>query len=118
MGFAVDEQLDQLSTLGDDVSAEIDWRAGFAEFARVIRQGGATARFALRQADLWRSIVRALPEGRRALAITHGGIVEASAVACLPQADHVAWGPSCNYCEGVRLAFDGEQFTMVELLRV
>jgi broad specificity phosphatase PhoE len=118
MGFAVDEQLDQLSTLGDDVSAEIDWRAGFAEFARVIRQGGATARFALRQADLWRSIVKALPEGRRALVITHGGIVEAGAVACLPQADHATWGPSCDYCEGVRLAFDGEQFTMAELLRV
>jgi len=118
MGFAVDEQLDQLSTLEDGVSAEIDWRAGFAVFARVIRQGGATARFAFRQADLWRSIVRALPDSGRALIITHGGIVEAGAVACLPQVDHATWGPSCDYCEGVRLAFDGEQFTAAELLRV
>jgi hypothetical protein len=39
-------------------------------------------------------------------------------VACLPRDNHAAWGPSCSYCEGVRLAFDGEQFTMAELLRV
>jgi len=118
MGFAVDEQLDQLSEMGDDVDAEIHWAAGFAEFARVIEQGGATARFARAQAKTWRSIARALPDEGRALLITHGGIVEAGAVACLPRADHSAWGPACDYCEGVRLSFNGETFTEAEILRV
>lgn len=118
MGFAVDEQLEQLGTLGAAVDAEIHWAAGFAEFARVIGQGGATARLAQAQATLWRSIAQALPDGKSALLITHGGIVEAGAVACLPQADHRPWGPHCDYCEGVRLSFDGEMFTGMEILRV
>ena len=118
MGFAVDEQLDQLNEMSNDVDAEIHWAAGFAAFARVIEQGGATARFARAQAQTWRSIARALPDGGRALVITHGGIVEAGAVACLPQADHNTWGPACDYCEGVRLSFNGETFTAAEILRV
>ncbi len=118
MGFAVDEQLDQLREMSNDVDAEIHWAAGFAAFARVIEQGGATARFARAQAQTWRSIARVLPYGGRALVITHGGIVEAGAVACLPQADHNTWGPACDYCEGVRLSFNGETFTAAEILRV
>lgn len=118
MGFTVDEQLDQLCAMGDDVDAEIHWAAGFAEFARVIKQGGATARFARSQAALWRSIAKALPDGGCALIVTHGGIIEAGAVVCLPQVDHRAWGQGCGYCEGVRLGFDGERFTGIEILRV
>ena len=52
------------------------------------------------------------------LAISHGGIVEAAAVACLPDADHAAWGDTLGYCEGVRLVFDGERFVRGEILRV
>ena len=119
MGFAVDEQIPEaLSMMPDEVGSEIDWQAGFGEFGRVVRQGGATARFAAEQAALWRRIAQALPEGGRALLITHGGIVEAGAVGCLPDAGHDAWGASCSYCEGVRLTFDGEAFTSAEILRV
>ncbi|MFC1716465.1 histidine phosphatase family protein [Candidatus Poribacteria bacterium] len=118
MGFAVDEQYEQLSSLGDDVDAEIEWSAGFAEFARVVRRGKATARFAHMQLELWRSIVAASPDDECALIITHGGIVEAGAVACLPDADHSAWGTSCGYCEGVRLSFDGGDFTGIKVLQI
>jgi hypothetical protein len=52
------------------------------------------------------------------LVITHGGIVEIGAVGCLPDADHSAWGPYCDYCEGVRLSLDGERFVEAEILRV
>jgi broad specificity phosphatase PhoE len=118
MGFAVHEQLDQLSEMGSDVGAEIHWAAGFGEFARVVKQDTATARFARAQAELWRSIAKSLPDGGRALVITHGGIIEAGAVACLPEADHSAWGPACDYCEGVRLGFSGDAFAEAEILRV
>ena len=117
MGFAVDEQCEQLSTLGDDVDAEIQWDVGFAGFASVIQQGRATARFASAQSELWRSIAEALPDGGSALIITHGGIVEAGAVACLPNADHRIWGHSCDYCEGVRLSFDDSNFVGIEIFR-
>jgi len=118
MGFAVDEQYEQLSSMGDDVDAEIDWSTGFAEFARVIGQGGATTLFANVQLELWRSVVEALPDGGQALIITHGGIVEAGAVACLPHADHNVWGTGCDYCEGIRLIFDGGDFTDAKILRI
>jgi hypothetical protein len=50
--------------------------------------------------------------------ISHGGLIEAGAVGCLPEAEHAAWGGPCGYCEGVRLFFDGEQFVRGEVLRV
>jgi broad specificity phosphatase PhoE len=117
MGFAVDEQLDQLSLMDATVADEIQWDAGFVEWARVINQGGAAARFAHAQADVWRSIVRALPEHGRALIITHGGIVEAGTIGCLPLDTRVAYGAYCGYCEGVRFTFDGEVVANVEILR-
>jgi broad specificity phosphatase PhoE len=118
MGFAVDEQLAELSELGKEVDAELDWPASFAEIARAISKGGAAARFARGQARLLRQIAKSLPEGGSALVISHGGILEAAAIGCLPEADHAAWGPHCDYCEGVRLAFDGEKFGAAEILRV
>jgi hypoxanthine phosphoribosyltransferase/broad specificity phosphatase PhoE len=117
MGFAVDEQNEALNALREDVEEEVHWDAGFAAFARAVQKGGAAGRYAQAQAELWRSIAAALPEAGCALLITHGGIIEAGAVACLPAADHAAWGRFCDYCEGMRLYFDGQSFTMAEILR-
>lgn len=118
MGYAVDEQLDMLKTSGDDVNAEINWDAGFAEWARVVKKDGAAARFAQAQADAWRSIAGTLPKNGRALIITHGGFIEAGTAACLPRNTVSKLGSFCNYCEGVRLTFDGEVVTNIEILRV
>ena len=118
MDFAVDEQLAALNTMGADVDREIDWRRGCAAFARVVRQSGATAACASRQAALWRQIVLSVPDGGRVLVITHGGIVEAGTVGCLPEVDYTAWGPSCDYCEGVELRFDGDHWVSTRLLRL
>jgi hypothetical protein len=45
-------------------------------------------------------------------------MMEAGTVACLPNADHAEWGDGYGYCEGVRLAFDGNDFVDAEILRV
>lgn len=118
MGYAVDEQMAELSKVGDAVQAEVNWDADFSGYARVVRTGGAAARFARRLAKHWQSIARALPENGRVLLVSHGGIIELGAIGCLPDAEHVNWGASCNYCEGVRLHFDGKSFVDIELLRV
>ena len=118
MGYAVDEQIEALSTMGDDVDAEIQWNAGFAEWARVVKRGGAAARFAQEQAALWRLIARALPQGGRALLITHGGIIEAGAAGCLPADARPADDAACGYCEGVRVTLDGGTVVNAEMLRV
>jgi broad specificity phosphatase PhoE len=118
MGFAVDEQTEQLSRLGAEVDAEVDAEAGFAEFARAIRKGGATGLLAVSLAAMLRALALHLPPGSSGLVVTHGGIVEAAAVGCMFDADHASWGPACGYCEGVRLAFNGDRFVSADVLRV
>lgn len=118
MGFAVDEQLEGLCEMSSDVEAEVAWDAGFVAFAEAIRLNGATAAFARKQAEFWRSVAEALPDGGAALLVTHGGFIEAGAVASLPQTDHRAWGRACAWCEGVRLDYEGGQFVEAHILRV
>ena len=118
MGFAVNDQLEELSQLGHGVEAEVAWDAGFAAFANAYRMGGNTHHYADELADLWRMMAYPITEGGSALIVTHGGIVEAGAIACLPEADHAVWGPAISYCEGVRLHFDGDNFVNIDILRV
>jgi broad specificity phosphatase PhoE len=124
MGFAVSCQLTVLGEIGPDVWAEVghherwEWADPFAAFARLVRSGGATARLGRAQAEAWRAIVRDLPDNGRALVISHGRIIEAGAVTCLPDADHATWGRPFDKCEGLRLTYDGDTWVGAELLRV
>ena len=118
MGFAVDEQLEVLSTLDEAVMDELQWPLDIGEAARVFLGGGPAGQFARDHAEVLRGIARRLPAGGAALVISHGGIVEASAIALLPDADHRSWGPAIGYVEGVRLFFDGDTCVCAELLRV
>jgi broad specificity phosphatase PhoE len=122
MGFAVDEQIEDfgLIMLNEELESEVNWDAGFAAFADAVRKNpnGATAQYARKQSDFWRSVVESVPEGGSALIVLHGGVVEAGAVGCLPNADHRGWGNFLSYCEGVRLTYENGQFTSAEILRV
>ena len=74
------------------------------------------------QSELLHELVMQLDDGSSAhssaLIVSHGGVVEAGAVGCLPQFDWATAGEAVNYCEGVRLSFDGLRFVKVELLRL
>jgi len=118
MGFAVDQRLDHLKRIDAGVEEEANWWDGFAAFSRAVRRGDVTARYAGRLAGRWRRLAATLAEETAMLIISHGGIIEAGCVGCLPDADHAAWGRALDYCEGVRLAFDGTAFTGAELLRL
>ncbi len=124
MGFAVDDQWSVLGEIEPDVWAEVghherwDWDEPFAAFARLVEVGGATARLGHAQAEAWRAILRDLPEDGRALVVSHGRVIEAGAVACVPNVDHAAWGQPFGKCEGLRLAYDGDAWIAPELLRV
>jgi broad specificity phosphatase PhoE len=118
MGFAVDEQLPELSMLPDGLEDEVNWDAGFATFALASLQEGLVKQYMQLQAALINRIVHSLPHDGTALIISHGGIVEAQTVACLPHVDFTSWGSGCDYCEGARLHFDGGQFIKGEVLRI
>lgn len=118
MGFAVDQQLQELSSLADGVEDEVNWDAGFTAFALASQKNGAVKRYIQEQAALLNRIAHALPDGGAALVISHGGIVEAQTIGCLPHVDFAGWGGGCDYCEGARLHFDGEEFISGEVLRI
>jgi len=118
MGFAVDEQYDEFATMGAAVFAECRWPCPIGGAARVLLGSGPAAEYATWQAELLTEIARRLPDDGAALVVSHGGIVEAGAVALVPDADHESWGEAIGYVEGVRLHFDRERCSRVEMLRV
>jgi broad specificity phosphatase PhoE len=118
MGYAVDEQFEQLSIMSEEVQAVVQWNAGYAAWANAAANSPVVGLYTQALAELWRSIVRALPENGCALIISHGGIVEAGTIGCLPPAIRTTYGPACSYCEGARLTFEGDTVVNVEILRV
>lgn len=118
MGFKVDETVELLATTTDPVEMECPWPASFAEYAAAYKQGGPTFRFARRLAEFYGQLMQSTPEGGAALTVHHGGVVEISAIACLPNADFASLGAYCSYCEGARLIWDDGKFVSVEVLRV
>ncbi len=118
MGYAVDEQIEQIGMMSDEVTAAVQWNAGFTAWLKASRNSREVAQYTQALGDLLRSIVRTLPDGGRGLIISHGGIVEAAIVGCLPADTHFADDAACGYCEGVRLAFDDKAVVSVEMLRI
>ena len=118
MGFAVDEQNALMSSYGDDVEREAPWPLSCAEYAEVIRKGGAAARYANQLVAVYTKLADYLADGRAALVVNHGGIVEMGAVVALPNADHTKWGSHFECCEGIRLFYEDGKFVNAEILRV
>ena len=118
MGFAVDQQIELLASMPEDV--EVSFGEGFGRFSSYIRQhpNSVVANFAKGLAEFHLDVARSLREGNQALFVSHGGFIEASAVGCMPNADHETWGPSCNYCEGIKLTYDEGTFKKCEILRI
>jgi broad specificity phosphatase PhoE len=118
MGFAVDEQNELMSGYSHAVEMEAAWPLSLGQYAKIIQKGGAAARYANQLVDVYRQLADYLADGRAALVINHGGIVELGAVAAVPNADHAQWGPYFECCEGVRLFWADGTFVNAEILRV
>lgn len=118
MGYAVHEQREELAHMPEAVDRELKHPMTFADYMAVVRRGGAAARYAAEQAALLRELVERVREGESVLVISHGAIVELSAVGALPEADLSAWGGEIGHCEGVRLYYEDGAFVRGEILRV
>jgi hypothetical protein len=117
MGFAVYEQNELMSTTGSSVDREAPWPLSFPIYAEIIKQGGPAAKYAAKLAKYYAGIMDFISEGRSALVINHGGIVEMGVIGCLPDYDFSGWGDYVDYCEGARLYWD-DKFIRAEELRV
>lgn len=120
MGFAVDAVLELRCgyIAGEfDHHAQWAWPQPYVRFAELIRSGGKLAGNALADATVWRRLAADLPAGGRALIVSHGGSIEPVLVACLPGADHRAWGSALAHCDGVILHEHRGTFVEVEFRR-
>ena len=117
MGFAVDGQNELMSSYGSNVEREVPWPQPFDMYAEFVKRGSAAAKYAQKLAKVYRGIMEYIAEGRSALVINHGGVVELGVVECLPDVDFSTWGGPVNYCEGARLYWE-DKFIRAEVLRV
>lgn len=122
MGFAVDHEL---VTLGSDPGLYSEGEAAglsevespFQVLAELVKSGGAYHRYAHSLAALWRDLMTPLNATGSVLVIGHSGELEATLVACLPDADYRDWGGPFGCCEGARLTYT-DHFTGVEFVRL
>jgi broad specificity phosphatase PhoE len=63
-------------------------------------------------------LARRLPEGGRALVVSHGGILEAAALHGSARYRLDELGGEIGFCEGVTFAFEDERLTQVEVKRL
>ena len=118
MGFAVDKQIELMSSYGMDVEREVPWPQPFAIYAKAVKRKDATAEYANRLAEYYAQLANYLADGHAALVINHGGILELGVVASFPDADYDSWGDAVDYCEGARLFWEDGKCMNAELLRV
>jgi broad specificity phosphatase PhoE len=117
MGFAVNREEDLISQFPTPIDAVLPFPQPFIAYYEA-RKHPAVAEHLRRLRRFHEELARSLREGGAALVICHGGIVELSAVACLPQADYGAFGPHVECCEGVRLSCDQGIFVHMEVVRL
>src|SRR5215211_1560944 len=110
MGFAVDEQNELMSSYTSAVEREAPWPLSLTAYGDVLSKGGVAAKYANQLVAVYTKLADYLVDGRSALVINHGGVLELGLVAALPNADHVSWGSHFEYCEGVRLFWDDGEF--------
>lgn len=120
MGFAVYEQNELMSAFGHDVMEEAPWPLPFSEYASIVKRNGAAGKYARQLVKVYAGIMDYISEGRAALVVNHGCILELGVVACLPETnfDAQTWGDEADYCEGARLFWNNDKFTRGEVLRV
>jgi broad specificity phosphatase PhoE len=120
MGYAVDAVLEHACGYvpGEfEHHAQWAWEQPYVRFAELIRSAGTLSQTASADAALWTRLVAEPPPGGRVLIISHGGSIEPTLVACLPDANHASWGDPFSQCDGVLLTFSAGRFTDVEFRR-
>jgi broad specificity phosphatase PhoE len=120
MGVAVDDTADMPSGYVPGEVGHHDqwqWPQPYARYARLIASGGGLAAVAAAHQAIWARAVQAVEDGAAALVVSHGGVIEPALVACLPHADHAAWGASLGHCDGARLGFAEGRFRSVQIRR-
>lgn len=117
MGFAIDQTEEFLADIPDDVNRRVSYDAGFAAFAKKIEERDPVIeKYLAEMKRFHRRLLRVIPEGGRALLVSHGGVVEWAALSVYFGARK--WGKSLDKCEGIRLVFKSGECVDARPLRL
>ena len=89
-----------------------------ADWAKLLHEHPDSLKFAEEQLPVWARIASRLGEKDKALAISHGGIIELPAVLLMQRLRIALKGEAFGYGEGVRIIYLKGEPTALEVLRV
>lgn len=113
MGYTVANTDGLWTYLGDGIR----WPEPVSYYQSAFKATRAGALLGKRLLESVRRIAEGLPEGGRALVITHGGFPELLAAAVRPDDTTLSGEPSVDLLEGVRLDFEHGKVVGVTMLR-
>ncbi len=120
MGVAVDDILPLGAGYSTSEVAHHDqwtWRIPYVRYRELIARGGPFADATAREWGLWRVAVDRVSDGEVALVVSHGGSIEPTLVAVLPDVEVDGWGAPFSHLDGVRLVFGEGSVDLVEFDR-
>ncbi|MBS1962095.1 MAG: histidine phosphatase family protein [Bdellovibrionales bacterium] len=117
MGFAVDETYSVLKSIPKDLNDFVPHDAGFSAFFEAIPDAPEAERYLEKLRNLFARELEKIPEGGRLLVVSHGGVVEWSALACCPE-DARKLGNPVDKCEAVEIDWKDGRFVGVRVVRV
>jgi broad specificity phosphatase PhoE len=101
--------------IGDRIWGEM---RTLADWASLLREHDEARKFAAEQLATWARIASRVQDKERALAVSHGGIIELPAIALAQLLGARLDGASFGYCEGVLLTYAKRTPTRIEAVRV
>lgn len=118
MGYEVDAELSVLGELPDALDRWIERERphSFADYVVMLERTEEARRHAQVLAGHLGDQLEKTPHGGRLLLVSHGGVIELSAVGALGAAT-TGWGPTLGLLEGVELERERSRWTRGRVLR-
>ena len=117
-GFEVDIFTKSLSDYPEKIYKKSKWPEDFGAISKAVKKHKSVLKYAKQQADILALHIEQIEDGQTILGVSHGGIMELMAIGALPDEDHQSWGQVFDYCEGFRLARNGDQWVSIQILRI
>lgn len=117
-GFEVDVFTKSLEYFPNDIYEGLPSPDDFKALSKTVKKHKKLAKYAKQQARILALHIDQIEDGQTILGVSHGGIMELMAIGALPQERHESWGAFFDYCEGFRLAREGDRWVGIDILRV
>ncbi len=106
-----------LPDLGSHAATLFGELRSLADWAALMREREDARSFAEEQLPTWARIAGRVGEHERALAVSHGGIIELPTILLMQRLGARIEGAAFGYCDGVRVTYAQGKPTAIEILR-